>query len=312
LELRKPFTDKPIQIWEIGDDIVPGNAIQISASNELDKETYEFNTVKWLDKFTAFLENPACREVDTLLVEFWLEENEDEEAIAIEVMEALVAANEKLSELRHLFFGWAEMESNHITFTFQTDLSPIFEAYPQLETVYVGGGENLRLGSPTLPNLKTLVVAAEDIAREVIQGLTRAKLPELRHLELWLGDTSYYYEEEIAVLRPLFSEQLFPKLEYLGLRNSSSTDEIAIALSGKRFMEKLKVLDLSPGSLTDRGGDVLLFSLYVNNLEELILADNELSPRMASHFENLSPKVDVSGNNGKEDPEVARYSAAYE
>jgi hypothetical protein len=61
-------------------------------------------------------------------------------------------------------------------------------------------------------------------------NITSAHLPNLEHLELWLGSDGYGGNTEIVDLAPIFTEQ-FSRLTYLGLRDSGETDAIAAAVS---------------------------------------------------------------------------------
>jgi hypothetical protein len=281
MESRK-FTAKPVVDWKIGDDVNPGNAIKITLS----WDNHEEDNLNWVDVFSAFLENPASREVDTLIVGYWWEEEAVDAAL-----EAVVAANGKLPNLRHLFFGDIDSEESEISWIIQTDLSPIFEAYPQLETFYCRGGASLLLGSPNAPKLQTLVVEASDIPQEVVRGIMTAKLPELRYLELWLGDEEYAEVENLADFEPLFSGELFPKLEHLGLRNAALADDLAIALASSPLLGRLKGLDFTYGTLGDRGGQALLANQHLSNLEYLNFSDNYLTKPMVERFKALPVKV---------------------
>ena len=58
--------------------------------------------------------------------------------------------------------------------------------------------------------------------------ICQLELPALEYLELWGYSNRQWYRDEteyIDDLMPIFSGK-FPKLKYLGLRNSSDADEI--------------------------------------------------------------------------------------
>ena len=100
------------------------------------------------------------------------------------VVAALVAAREKLPKLRVLFMGDIISEENEVSWIEQTDVSPLLEAYPELEYFGVRGGNGLRLGDIRHEHLRSLVIEAGGLAREVVLDVLRADLPSLEHLEL--------------------------------------------------------------------------------------------------------------------------------
>ena len=46
----------------------------------------------------------------------------------------------------------------------------------------------------------------------------------------------------------------FPKLQYLGISDSEIQDELAEVVVNSRYMNQIETLDLSNGTLTDKGG----------------------------------------------------------
>src|SRR5260370_17287755 len=74
------------------------------------------------------------------------------------VVEALAAAREKLPKLRVLFMGDIIREENEVSWIEQTDVSPLLEAYPELEYFGVRGGNGLHLGDIRHEHLRSLVI----------------------------------------------------------------------------------------------------------------------------------------------------------
>jgi hypothetical protein len=280
----KPFSDKVIVGWELGDRIPPDFGIRIAVSYDEYRET----KLKWTDKFSAFLEQPASREIDTFVVGLW-----GEDRAVDEVLEALVAANDKLPNLRHLFFGEIYEEETFISWIQQTDLSPLFEVYPKLETFYCRGSLGLQLGLPQALNLQRLVLEANSLPQEIVRSIMRAQMPELRHLELWLGSDEYSRDDadNITDFYPLFSGELFPKLEHLGLRNSEIADDLAIALAHSPLLARLKTLDLADGTLGDRGAEALLDSPNFSKLETLEITHNFITAKLIKQLSESGVKI---------------------
>ena len=61
------------------------------------------------------------------------------------------------------------------------------------------------------------------------------------------------------------------------MRNSTYSNDITEAVINSSLIEEIKILDLSMGTLTDKGADVLLTSLGVRQLDILNISENYLS-----------------------------------
>ena len=229
-------------------------------------------------------------------------------------MEALVAAREQLPNLKAIFLGDIISEENEISWINQSDVSPLFDAYPLLERFAVRGGTGLVFGSLRHAHLKSLVIQSGGLDAGVVRAVSAAHLPELEHLELWLGVEAYGGNVTVDDLAPLLSGALFPKLSYLGLRDSEIADAIAAAVARAPVLERIRVLDLSLGTLTDEGAAALLASPAVARLEKLDLHHHFCSEAMMEKLRGLGIEVDVSQRQEEEeyDGERWRYVAVSE
>ena len=142
-------------------------------------------------------------------------------------VETLVAARERLPKLRAIFLGDIISEECEISWIRQSDVSPLLEAYPKLEQFWIRGADGLALGNLRHERLRTLVIQSRGLAASVVRQVAAAHLPELEHLELWLGESYYDGDATINDLMPILSGEILPRLQYLGLRNSEIADEIA-------------------------------------------------------------------------------------
>jgi hypothetical protein len=248
---------------------------------------------EWPERFAAFLQDPAVDELTGLVVGMW-STDVMEIAAAEAVVEALVAAREKLPKLRVLFMGDIISEENEVSWIEQTDVSPLLEAYPELEYFGVRGGTDLRLGDIRHEHLRSLVIEAGGLPREVVLAVQRAHLPMLEHLELWLGDEGYGATTTVEDLAPLLRKALFPNLRYLGLRNSEMVDDIAAVLAFAPIVERIETLDLSLGTLTDTGAQALLQSPAISKLKKLDLHYHYCSDEMSQKLAQLPIEVDIS------------------
>ena len=197
------------------------------------------------------------------------------------VVNALIAAKDKLINLKALFIGDISYDESEISWIIQSDISPVLEAYPKLEVLQIRGGDSLAF-SPFVrhENLKALIIETGGLSSATIAQICALDLPKLQHLELWLGSDSYGGDSTIANLNPILINTVFPNLIYLGLRNSQYSDDIAQAVINSFLINSIKILDFSLGTLSDTGADVLLNSSAVHQLNILNLSENFLSKKM--------------------------------
>lgn len=283
-EHKTEFGGYAVEDWEPGQEL---------KADVLPRLILDYNDKgKWSDKFQKLLETPGSEQLKGLVAGAWMGEAWD--VSADDVVNAIVAAREKLPHLKVLFIGDITSEENELSWIKQTDISPLFEAFPDLEWLGVRGGEGLTLGVPRHEKLKGLVVETGGLPRAIVQALGQAQLPNLEYLELWLGTDEYGADTEINDLKPLLKDDLFPRLHYLGLRNSEMADAIAGALQGAPVLNKIRVLDLSLGTLTDAGAQALLDNPALAKLEKLDLHYHFCSAEMMAKLENLPCEVDVS------------------
>ena len=300
---------KPVEEWRPGVPIddPSGTAYRIG----LEYEEAEAG-VTWEQRFAEFLSLPGSSSVTSLVVGVWGEPSPLDDSSS--VVKMLTQASDKLPALRALFIGDIISEEFEISWIQQSDMAPIFAAYRELEHFRVRGGEKLRFGPLIQSRLRSLVVESGGLDVSVVRDITSSALPELEHLELWLGTDDYGATTEMVDLAPILSGKLFPKLRYLGLRDSILTDAIAAAAAYSPLLERLRVLDLSLGTLSDDGAAALLASPGIQNLEFLDLHYHYCSDEMVSKLEGLGIKVDTSDKQEPDvyDGESTRYVAVGE
>lgn len=299
------WAGKPVVDWEAGTPLADPDEVNYRISVTYEEE----DRIRWTDKLGQFLDDPAGSRVTGIVIGPW--EGVTTGESAERVVEALVAARDRLPALRALFFGDITYEESEISWINQSDVSPLLHAYPQLEHFAVRGGEGLTFGTLRHDRLKTLIVQTGGLSRTVTQEILAATLPQLEHLEIWLGSEYYGGDTTVDDLAPLLAGTLFPQLRYLGLRDSELTDEIAIALENAPILERVKVLDLSLGTLSDAGAAALLANPAVARLEKLDVHHHYLSEEMVAKLQALPIAVDVSEPEEADDGE-RRYVAVSE
>lgn len=228
------------------------------------------------------------------------------------IVDALVAAKDRLPKLRALFVGDIVEGEQEMPWIAQSDLAPILASYPKLEELHVRGSSGLAfaggaLGSASLAHasLRSLIIESAGLSREVVAAVLAGDFPELRHLELWLGSEQEGATVSIDDFAPLFAGERFPKLETLALCNAETADALAAAVASAPILDRIKKLDLSLGTLSDDGAQALLASERVRKLVDLDVRKSFISPDVIKQFHALSPViVDVRGSRfGKEDGE---------
>ncbi|HEY3325096.1 MAG TPA: STM4015 family protein [Planctomycetota bacterium] len=242
------------------------------------------------DLIAKYLQQPLAKESLGLIIGSW---GDPAGTDSSRIVEALVAARTKLSALRYLFIGDITSEESEISWIQQTDMSPVFSAYPQLEYFRVRGNTNLSLGKPKNDALKTLIIETGGLSAEVVRQVLRASLPNLEHLELWLGTDNYGGDSTIDDLKALLDGKIFPKLKYLGLRDSENADEIAQAIASSPILMRIKTFDLSLGTLSDAGAQHLLDSAGMKELKVLDLHHHYLSDAMMKKLRKLPIEVNL-------------------
>jgi Leucine Rich repeat len=260
-----------------------------------------------LDLLTQFAADPNANKVTGLIIGMW-----DFDHSSQAVVDCLIENQPKLPNLTALFLGDIIADENEVSWIQQSNLSLLLSTYSNLEHLQVRGNEGLQLGELKLDRLKTLIIETGGLNPDIVKEICQAQLPELEHLELWLGDPNYGGDTKVEDLAPILAGDLFPKLSYLGLRDSVIADQVAIAVSTAPVMQKIKVLDLSLGNLGDVGATALLASPFINQLEKLNLNYHYISPELMSKLEELSIEVDISDEQDPDEDEDCRYISVSE
>jgi hypothetical protein len=274
--------------------------------------------VDWESEDTAaellveVLQDPNAERLTGLVIGSWVGEMID--IPPTDTLETLIAAAANLPHLDALFVGDVLQEESEVSWIEQADYSGLWTAFPKLKYVKIRGSNNLKLGNLDHANLETLIIECGGLPDSVVKDITSSKLPSLKHLELYLGTDNYGWDSSVEALQPILSGSLFPNLSYLGLRDANIADELAPAVAAAPILDRIKILDMSLGTMTDEGGRALLASSGVAKLDELILNHHFMSKEVVKQLQNLSPKVDTDDAQEADvyGDEVYRYIAVSE
>lgn len=272
------------------------------------RSDYENNEV--IPHLEHFLATPAAPAATGLIIGAW--HGDDPEATPEEVIKVLVKKKVRLASLAAIYIGDITSEENEMSWIKQCDLSPLLQAFPNLQLLRSRGGDGLELNSPQHDNLRALALETGGMDVSVIRSVCMSTFPKLEYLELWLGTEEYGANHSVADLQPILSGRLFPKLKYLGLRNCQHADELAGVVVNSPLLQRIETLDLSLGVLTDEGGRALLNLPRGTTLKKLNLHYNYLSADLIRELKALPLTVDASKPSDMEEDDEWRFVAVGE
>jgi hypothetical protein len=236
------------------------------------REEYE-DEVTISDRLQTLVAQPGADRLESLIIGMWSGACEGDGSE--EIISALVEAAPKLPGLKALFFGEMTYEECEISWINQSDVSPLLQAFLGLQTLRIRGGSGLSFSRVQHGALRDLAIETGGLARSVVRELFLCDLPALEHLELLFGEENYGFDGSVEDLQPVLSGQLYPRLKYLGLMNSTIANDIAAVVVNSPIVDRIEVLDLSMGNLDDAG---------VQSLHGLAATQNLKSVNISHHY----------------------------
>ncbi|WP_176707843.1 STM4015 family protein [Bacillus sp. FJAT-26390] len=209
-------------------------------------------------------------------------------------LDTLISHKDSFPNLTKLFIGDMGFEECEVSWINQTNLSPLLAAFPNLQSLSIKGSQELSLQPLVHDKLQELVIICGGLPKSVLEEIASARLPELKRLELYLGVEDYGFDGGIEDVLPLMKGELFPKLTYLGLKDSGIQDEIAVAIADAPILDQLDTLDLSYGTLSDEGGEALLASERIKKLKHLNLSYHYMTGELLERWKQSGLSVDVT------------------
>ncbi|NEZ63990.1 HEAT repeat domain-containing protein [Leptolyngbyaceae cyanobacterium CCMR0082] len=261
---------------------------------------------------------PEATDIEALVLGLWQGDGDvcTEESSTAKLVSTLAEINDRLPNLKALFIGDITYEECEISWLQQSDMSPLLLAYPQLEILQVRGGTGLTFTTPAKHDyLKALILETGGLSRDTVYQIYNWKLPALEHLEFWFGSDNYGGDCWEQDLEPVLDNLCFSNLAYLGLRNSKFTNELIERLVKSALLPRLRVLDLSLGTLSDAGATELLASPAIRDLEILNVSESYLSDALIEQLTTLGMQIIADGQRQEEedeDPEFRRYCVVSE
>ncbi|RSN61623.1 STM4015 family protein [Actinomadura sp. WAC 06369] len=250
----------------------------------------EFDEEAWDEVWKLFRETVDTTGITTLMLGYWGAEYDSDYTYPVPL---LVEAAASFPALRHLFIGEITAEESEISWIDHGDITPVFEAFPNLERLDVRGAEHLTMQPVAHAGLRTLRFESGGLPAAVVRAVGASDLPNLEHLDLWLGTASYGGDATPADLAPILSGERLPALRHLGLEDAEIQDDVAEAVAGAPVVARLESLSLAMGILTDRGAEALLAGQPLTHLQKLELRHHFLSEPMMERVRAALPDVTV-------------------
>ena len=247
------------------------------------------------------LKDPKRADLKHITLGDWGDGGEGESCQA--VIDMFIENADKFSHIESLFLGDMDSESCEVSWIVQGDYSKLWAALPNLKSLTIKGNTDLELGDINHQNLQSFEIICGGLGSGEIESIAKAKLPNLQSLKLYLGVEDYGFDYgSIDNIKSLLDKTKFPKLKYLGLMNSQYSDEIVAMVLESDILPQLNVLDLSWGTVSDKGGKLLVDAAEkLSHLDLLNLEYHYMSEDMMAELKKLPIKVDVTDPQQDED-----------
>ncbi|BDM62816.1 hypothetical protein NFHSH190041_02680 [Shewanella sp. NFH-SH190041] len=282
---------------------------QIAIKISSDDDNYD-DTGLFQQQMAKLLSDSKLPEVQALIVGAWPEAYDESAQVYIDM---LLANADKLENIKALFIGEMTYEENEISWIVQGDYARVWSAFPALTHMQIRGGQSLTLSLGEQSALKTLIVESGGLPASVVNEVATCQMPELTHLELWLGTEDYGWDGNIDTVLPLLSATKFPKLTHLAIKNSEIQSEILSAVLDSDILSQLTHINMSMGILTDADAQLLLDNKAKLADKIIDVSQNYLSDVMVLRLkENLNVITDDQGEVESYDGEDYYYVSVAE
>lgn len=249
-------------------------------------------------KIAAYLEEHGSYELEAITIGNWTEsyENSPEDIITY-----LVENKAKFPKLKKIFLGDIDSEECEISWINHTDAGPLLYQF-KLEEMIIKGATGLRLEAVITDTLKKLTIISGGLSKELLEDIVQAEIPQLEHLELYLGVEEYGFDGDISTIEPFMKRSNFPKVKYLGLKNSEIADEICEKMLASDMIKGLEVLDLSLGTLSNTGAKLILENIdKLGHLKTLDLTYNYISDELVEEVTKKCNELNIEILISKDD-----------
>jgi hypothetical protein len=228
-----------------------------------------------LEKLRLLVQDDRVNEVEALIC--YLQDDNSYYDVSQEyydIVDILYNNRNKLENLKALFVGDERIREYKISYITIGDIYFLLEGYPNLEVLHIRGFcFNLQCSEIlNHNNLKTLVIETSYLPKSATKQIIELDLPNLEYFELWFGEVTF----DARNLIPKISRK-FKKLKYLGIRSCEYTDVVVEDMVSSSLIQRLKILDFSWGTMTEKGVEYLINCPTVNQLHTLDVSMNDIS-----------------------------------
>lgn len=281
--------------------------VNIAYALRVSSGSYEDN----IKKMQILLQSSLINEVEALVFGTWYTN-------FLDVIDLLLNAQEKLTNLKALFIGDFNYSRLYLAPVLYNNISYILLAYPQLEILkfrcnncYKPYGDLLKIEFTPIKHekLKVIIIESDRISSQVLYDFCQLELPALEYLELWGADIDNMYKFGITIddLVTLFLTK-FPQMKYLGLHDHNGYNDFAFAIANSPITENLVELDLSVGGINDIGLEALFHCSTIRQLDTFDISYNSINYEMVEKMNKLDINFICKSNN----PAGYRYYPANE
>ena len=246
---------------------------------------------------------PGLDKVTSLIIGHWFED-------APEVAAKLIELAPKMPNLTGMVWGDISYEENEMSWIENTDVAPLMMAFPGLEYFKARGGMNLDFKNLKHNTLKTLKIETGGLDKNTIKNIIESDLPELETLSIWFGSDNYGFNASAHDIKPLMIGRAYPEMKYpfpklknLGLANCEIADDLAEALGeGKLLLDQIQTLDMSMGTMTNRGVEALIENEWIGQLKKIDLSSNFIADSdLVDQLKSKGVKVTFGSQKDDED-----------
>ncbi len=286
--------------------------MEIEFMKEVKSKTYEYEYDDYEDgsknvetMVDDILNDPEFPDLNEVVIGDWGNGWEDS---CQDIIDGIIEHADRFSHIERLSIGDMDYESCEVSWIMQGDYSRLWAAMPQLRSLTIKGSTDLELGKISHENLEELTIICGGLPENVLMAIQEAHLPNLRKLLLYLGVEDYGFEGDADRIQTFLEQSDFPKLVYLGLTDSEIQNELAEVVLESKYISQIRTLDLSMGSLTDEGGELLLAKLpSYPNIEVLDVHYHYMSDKMVRKLEDLNyHHIEVNASE-QEKPYTSSY-----
>lgn len=245
------------------------------------------------------LADPEFGEVTDVVIGSWGSAWEDS---CQKILDGIADNRERFAHVEKLFVGDMDYEDCEVSWIMQGSYAGLWKSLPNLKELTIKGSTDLDLGQVEHDNLEALTIICGGLPVSVIEQIRSARLPGLKKLVLYIGIDNYGFDGDADTVRDLLEKSDFPNLEYLGIEDSEIQDELAQVVLESKYMNQIHTLDLANGTLSDKGGQMLLEKLpSFPNVKVLDVHYHYMSDDMVKKLKTLPVEVDAAEPNEPEE-----------